>query len=102
MRRTAPRPLGVAVGHLAGELQPATALARVQGVWDEAVGPTIAAESRPVSERAGVVTVACGSAVWAQELELLSADLKDRLERAVAEGGGGPRIASLRFVVRSG
>jgi len=49
----------------------------------------VAAVAAPVSEREGVVTVACESAVWAQELELLRGDLEARL---------GTR---LRFVVRS-
>jgi predicted nucleic acid-binding Zn ribbon protein len=49
----------------------------------------VAAASEPVSERERVVTVACESAVWAQELELLKGDLERRLD------------ARLRFVVRS-
>jgi predicted nucleic acid-binding Zn ribbon protein len=44
-----------------------------------------------------VVTVACRSAVWAQELELLGSDLSDRLNAALPS----PEVAGLRFVVRS-
>jgi hypothetical protein len=59
--RRAPRPLAGAVGALADSLRPATGLASVQAVWEDAVGPAIAREARPVSERAGTVSVACTS-----------------------------------------
>jgi predicted nucleic acid-binding Zn ribbon protein len=69
--RRAPRPLAGAVGALADSLRPATGLASVQAVWADAVGPAIAREARPVSERAGTVSVACTSSVWAQEIGLM-------------------------------
>lgn len=80
---------------------PATALARAREAWPAVVGSRIAAEAEPVGEREGVITVACRSSVWAQELELLSTDLARRLEAAV--GGDGPPVVvrGLRFVTRS-
>jgi hypothetical protein len=51
-----------------------------------------------------VVTVACESAVWAQELELLGPDLLTRFGDALAGESGGPATGSvkkLRFVVGS-
>jgi predicted nucleic acid-binding Zn ribbon protein len=58
----------------------------VQAVWAEAVGERLAAEARPVSERAGTVVVACSDPVWAQELDLLQesllASLRERLGKA--------------------
>ena len=92
MRRRAPRPAGLAVVALRERLQPATPLAAVQRAWPEAVGPAVAAEAQPVSERAGVVTVSCRSAVWAQELDLMAPVLIERLNQAV----GGPAVRSLR------
>ena len=83
MRRTAPRPLALALAELSEQLAPATALAAVQSTWPAAVGPAIAAQAQPVSERAGSVTVACRSAVWAQELDLMSAELIERLNQAL-------------------
>jgi predicted nucleic acid-binding Zn ribbon protein len=80
------------------DVQPATALARVQAAWPEVAGPALADAATPVSERDGVVTFACRSAVWAQELELMAPDLQARLEAAL--GGGAAR--SLRFRVGSG
>jgi predicted nucleic acid-binding Zn ribbon protein len=70
--RYAPRPLAVALGNLTGVLAPASTLARVQEVWEAAVGPAIAAAARPTAEREGLVTVTCDASVWAQELELMS------------------------------
>jgi len=54
--------------------------------------PAIAAASRPVAERAGVLTVACEAAVWAQELELMGEELVVRLNRELGEES----ISSLR------
>ena len=104
MRRLAPRPLSVALAGVAREASPATLLARVQAVWPEVAGPGLSASAAPVSERDGVVTVACESGVWAQELELLGPDLLTRLGAALAGETGRPAGASvkkLRFVVGS-
>ena len=92
MRRTAPRPLSAALQALEAQLAPATPLARVQRAWAPAVGEAIAREATPVAERGGVVTVACRSAVWAQELDLIGAELIDRLNRALGE----PAVSRLR------
>lgn len=80
---------------MTGTAAPAGLLATVQSAWRDAVGAAIAAESEPVAERAGVVTVACRSAVWAQELELIEADLRARLEACT----GLAELLPLRFVV---
>ena len=47
----------------------------MQSAWPGAVGEAVAREAGPVSERDGVVTVACRSATWAQELDLLGAQI---------------------------
>jgi predicted nucleic acid-binding Zn ribbon protein len=101
VRRPAPRPLALALEGVVGHAEPATLLARAQGVWGEAAGNGLAAFAEPVWERDGVLTVVCESAVWAQELELLSADLLTRLNVALGDAGH-PRLARLRFVVGSG
>ena len=83
MRRVAPRPLATANGELGAALAPATLLARVQGGWEGAVGPALAAAARPTGERNGVLTVTCEAAVWAQELELMSDELLARINDAL-------------------
>jgi predicted nucleic acid-binding Zn ribbon protein len=95
MRRRAPRPLARALEGVTATLAPATTLARVQGCWRDVVGETVGAESHPVAEHDGVVTVACRSSVWAQELELMGPELAARVNDAL----GGGAVASLRFRV---
>jgi predicted nucleic acid-binding Zn ribbon protein len=96
VRRLAPRPLSEALGPVRNDLAPRTTLARVQEVWPRIAGAA-AREATPVSERAGTVTFACRSSVWAGELALMSADLSARLNAAL----GGDSVKDLRFVTRS-
>jgi predicted nucleic acid-binding Zn ribbon protein len=98
MRRAAPRELGSALGGLLGELRPATTLARVQEAWPATVGSALSAAAQPVSERRGTVTVSCDSSVWAQELQMMSSDLLERLNARLAAGEDEPIVAALRFV----
>jgi predicted nucleic acid-binding Zn ribbon protein len=101
VRRRAPRPLSAALEEVVRAVAPATPLAHVQALWPEIAGPTLAAAATPVAEREGVVTVACESAVWAAELELLAPDLVARLGPRMEAERTGP-ITRLRFVVGSG
>jgi predicted nucleic acid-binding Zn ribbon protein len=78
MSRAAPRMLATALEDLTSILAPATPLARVQQVWTTAAGSAIA-------ERAGVLTVSCAAAVWAQELDLMADDLIARVNAALGE-----------------
>ena len=100
MRRTHPRPLSGALERVTARLEPASTIARVQGAWPQAAGETVAEEAEPASERGGVVTIACRSAVWAQELALLETDLAGRLNEALGAPAERPVVRSLRFVVR--
>jgi predicted nucleic acid-binding Zn ribbon protein len=83
MSRPAPRSLAHAVEELTGALAPASTLARVQQVWEPAVGPAIAAAARPTAEHDGVLTVTCAAAVWAHELDLMALELIPRLNSAL-------------------
>ncbi len=91
-RRPEPRPAATAIAALADRLAPLTTLAVVQRAWPEVVGPAIAAQAHPTSERGGVLTVTCASAVWAQELDLMAADVVARINAAVP----GAHVRSLR------
>ena len=92
MRRRGPRPLSTALERLTAQLAPATLLAEVQRAWEPAAGAAFAAQSEPVAERDGVITVACASAVWAQELDLLSERVVGRLNESL----GRPAVRALR------
>jgi predicted nucleic acid-binding Zn ribbon protein len=94
-RRRAPRPAGSALRSALERAAPKTPLASLQSVWAELVGERIAAVASPVSERGGVVTVDCSDSVWAQELDLMQAQLLERLRERLGERA--PQ--SLRFRV---
>ena len=99
MKRPAPRPLSEALSAITRDLEPQTPIARVQRAWRETAGATVIEEAEPVSERAGTVTIACRSSVWAQELAMLETDLVERLNEALAASPDEPAVTSLRFVV---
>ncbi|HET6448827.1 MAG TPA: DciA family protein [Conexibacter sp.] len=86
MSRRAPRPLASALAPLQASLAPRTLLAEVQRAWPEAAGAAIAREAAPVSERGGVVTVACAASVWAQELDLMAPLLIEKLNASIEVG----------------
>lgn len=89
MRRPAPQRIAGALELWTRDRTPQTLLARAQAAWPSAAGAVIAAEATPVAERAGTLTVACRSAVWAAELELLGPDLVERLNAAIGAAGQG-------------
>ena len=83
--RRSPRRLGAALTPVARRARPKTLLAAVQEAWPRSAGEAVAAEATPVSERDGVVTIACRSATWAQELDLLQSELLERVNAAISE-----------------
>ena len=89
-----PRSLSGTLGTLAQRLAPETMLAEIQSAWPDAVGAAISQRARPVSERAGVLTVACESSLWAQELDLMSEAILTQLNGALETG----KITRLRCV----
>ena len=98
--RRAPRRLGSALRPARGRARPKTLLAAAQEAWPRIAGEGIAGEAEPVAERDGLITVACRSATWAQELDLLQSELLDRLNGALSEwdeDGVERRAAALRF-----
>lgn len=94
-RRRAPRPAGEALRSALQRAAPKTRLAGVQAVWAEVVGERLANAARPVSERAGTVTIACVDSVWADELDLM----RDRLEAGLRDRLGDDAPRALRFRV---
>jgi predicted nucleic acid-binding Zn ribbon protein len=94
-RRRTPRPLAAAIGEALERAEPATLLAAVQSAWPGAVGEAIAREATPVAERSGVVTVACSTSSWAQELDLLGAQI---LAKIRPELPSETALEGLRFI----
>jgi predicted nucleic acid-binding Zn ribbon protein len=94
-RRRVPRPASTAFRTALQRAAPKTRLAAVQSVWAEVVGERMAAAARPVSERAGTVSIACSDPVWAQELDLM----QTQIEQGLRERLGKEAPQSLRFRV---
>jgi predicted nucleic acid-binding Zn ribbon protein len=92
--RRSPRSLAPALDVLRDAVAPATVLAGIQRAWPEAVGPEIAAEAVPTSERGGVLTVSCSASVWAQELDLMAPAILSRLNELL----DGAAVQRLRCV----
>jgi len=91
-QRRSPRNASSSIRELADRLAPATTLAQIQRHWPAAVGDAVAAQATPTGEAGGVLTVTCSSAVWAQEIDLMSVTLIASLNSAL----GGDRVVSLR------
>ncbi len=98
MRRLAPRPLAAALERALPGARPAGLLPEVQAVWAEVAGEVLARSATPISEREGTVTLACESAVWAHELELLAGELCARVNERLTQGA----VVRLRPIVSSG
>ena len=96
-RRRNPRPASSALRAALDRAAPKTPLAALQLAWAEVVGERIAAAARPVSERSGEAVIVCIDSVWAQELDLMQADLLERLRSRLGEAS--PQV--LRFRVES-
>ena len=96
MRRRVLTPVSGALDALTDRLAPATLLAEVQRAWPEAAGEAFAPHGTPFRERDGDVYVACPEAVWAQELDLMSELVVERLNAAL----GRPAVRRLRVQAR--
>jgi predicted nucleic acid-binding Zn ribbon protein len=95
MRRRGPRPVAHALDALTAGLSPPTLLAEVQRAWPEAAGALFAGRAEPTGEKDGEVRVRCDEAVLAQELDLMSELVRERLNTAL----GRPVVRSLRIRV---
>lgn len=93
MGRRKPRSIGEALEVFRARYQPPGTLGRLQSEWPRLVGSAIAAVSRPVFEREGVVTVECADSIWAEELNLMREDLLARLRELL----GDKAPADIRF-----
>jgi predicted nucleic acid-binding Zn ribbon protein len=92
-----PHPLASALDSVRAEVAPQTLLASVQETWAQVAGATVAAQADPVSEREGVITIACRTATWAQELDLMQSELLPRMREALRGGAFEDRLEGLRF-----
>ena len=92
----APTPLGALVEPAREEFSRRAGLPMDCERWRRAVGDCIAARAEPGWLKGSVLTVVAASSAWANELSLLSEEIRKRL------GQHGLRIEGIRFVVREG
>jgi predicted nucleic acid-binding Zn ribbon protein len=95
LRRDSPRPLSGAIGVLQRGWAPPTLIGEIQQVWPDVVGGQLAAVATPTSEHVGVLTVSCSDAGWANELDLMSTTLLERLNGRLQRGS----VRRLRCVI---
>ena len=83
-----PRPVGASLDAVARNLGGAggPALVDLLQRWPEVVGATVAAHCRPVSLRAGTLTIAADEPAWGAQLGWLEADLLRRLDQSLGAG----------------
>ena len=83
-----PRPVAASLDavtrNLGGEGGPA--LVELLRRWPHVIGEQLAAHCRPVSLRAGVLTIVAPEAAWGAQLQWLEADLRRRLDEALGTG----------------
>jgi len=84
-RRRAPRQAAAAIRAARDLAAPRTGLAAVQSAWESAVGGQLATVARPVSERAGTLTIECADSVWTQELDLMQDQVLERLREELGD-----------------
>lgn len=74
------------------------ALGALLRAWNDIVGPDVAPHARPVSLRAGVLTVAVEDPAWASHLRYAEDQVVRRAGECVRPG----LVAAVRVVVRRG
>jgi predicted nucleic acid-binding Zn ribbon protein len=84
-RRRAPRPAASAFAAALAHAAPRTALATVQAAWPGIVGKRVAAAASPAAEQAGTLTVECVDGVWVEELNLMQAQVLERLREELGD-----------------
>lgn len=58
---------------------------RLRNLWDKAVGPQIAAQTRPVEVKKGVLYVKVFTSVWLQQLNFLQEELLEKVSLSFGE-----------------
>jgi predicted nucleic acid-binding Zn ribbon protein len=67
----------------------------VWGVWDQAVGETVAQQAQPAFVRGGTLFVKCSSSAWMQQLQFMKVTIREELNRLL----GKEVIKDIRFQI---
>ena len=79
--RSAASPIGPVLDRLLHQIRPGAgeAFNRIWDVWEEAVGPAVAAHARPAAFKNGVLVVHATNSVWLQQLQFLRHNICGKL-----------------------
>jgi predicted nucleic acid-binding Zn ribbon protein len=94
-----PQPIGAALDRLSRKLGgPSGAVLRtIFGRWEEIVGPSVAANVRPVSLRGTTLVVATEASAWATQMAFLAPDLVAKVNAEL----GASTLTSIEARVRA-
>ena len=67
----------------------------VWGVWDQAVGETVAQQAQPNFVRGGILFVKCSSSTWMQQLQFMKGKIREELNRLL----GKEVVKEIRFQI---
>ena len=67
----------------------------VWGVWDQAVGETVAQQAQPAFVRGGILFVKCSSSTWMQQLQFMKVTIREELNRLL----GKEVVKEIRFQI---
>jgi predicted nucleic acid-binding Zn ribbon protein len=70
-------------------------MVQVWNVWQEAVGPSIAANARPVAFKADLLLVQVSSSTWLHHLRILEKEIIEKVNNALDRG----RVGAIKWKV---
>jgi predicted nucleic acid-binding Zn ribbon protein len=90
-------PLGAVIEKIVCQYRPNTeqSLMQVWNIWDDAVGPEIAANARPAAFKDSLLLIHVTSSTWMHQLRFLEKNLIDQINRAL----GNERVSMVKFKI---
>lgn len=95
--KSGPTPLGNIICRVLNTCRPEAdqALVGAWNLWDDAVGPAIAANAQPAAFRGKILIVHVSSSTWIHHLQFLKKDILAKLNAAF----GQDRVAEIKFKI---
>ena len=80
-------PIGELVGRLLGKYRPDSdqELTKVWDIWEDAVGETIAENTRPAAFKGEILIVYVASSTWMHQLQFLKKDIIEKVNSALGK-----------------
>jgi len=70
-------------------------LTRIWELWDRAVGPVIAANTRPAAFKGNLLLVHAASSTWLHQLQFMKEDILQKVNQSLGEG----TVADIKFKI---